>query len=201
MAEEDQRLSKVEGEVAEVRGNVAKILEMIQALSFAANSKAQEATTSAMAEPAGPRLQNAWPEFGLPSNFTPVGYQEPVHEPVSTHAVPFQIPVITAGPKFAVHTPFGNEDPQYMFDTPRSEAGSAADELEDVKEKYQTLEKRMRAMEGNDVFGAAAMDMCLVPDLVLPKKFKTPDFEKYKGHTCPRSHLIILQKDDCSLTQ
>lgn len=78
-----------------------------------------------------------------------------------------------------------------MFDTPRSEAGSAADELEDVKEKYQTLEKRLRAMEGNDVFGVAAMDMCLVPDLVLPKKFKTPDFEKYKGHTCPRSHLIM----------
>ena len=199
MAEEDQRLSKVEGDVAEVRGNVEKIIEMMKALSFAANAKAQEATTSAMAEPAGPRLQNAWPEFGLPPNFTPAGYQEPVHEAIATNvqaqnAMKFQIPVTTAGPKFAVHTPFGNEDPQYLFDTPRSEIGSATDELEDVKEKYQTLEKRMRAMEGNDVFGAAAMDMCLVPDLVLPKKFKTPDFEKYKGHTCPRSHLIMYYR-------
>lgn len=60
-----------------------------------------------------------------------------------------------------------------------------------MKEKYQTLERRLRAMEGNDVFGAAAMDMRLVPDLVLPKKFKTSEFEKYKGHTCPRSHLIM----------
>lgn len=182
MAEEDQRLSKVEGDVAEVRGNVAKILEMIQALSFAANTKAQEASTSAVLEPVAPRFQNSWPEFGLPPNFTPAGYQEPVPEPIATHvqtqnAGPFQIPA-TVEPRFTVHTPFAHEDPQYMFDTPRSEAGSAADELEDVKEKYQTLEKRLRAMEGNDVFGAAAMDMCLVPDLVLPKKFKTPDFEK-----------------------
>jgi len=46
-------------------------------------------------------------------------------------------------------------------------------------------------MEGNDVFGATTMDMCLVPDLVLPPKFKTPEFEKYKGHTCPKSNLIM----------
>lgn len=65
-----------------------------------------------------------------------------------------------------------------MFETPHSEVGSAANELESVKEKSQTLERRLRAVEGNDVFGAAAMDMCLVPDLVLPAKFKTPKFEK-----------------------
>lgn len=60
-----------------------------------------------------------------------------------------------------------------------------------MKEQCQTLERRLRAVEGNDVFGAATMDMCLVPDLVLSAKFKTLDFEKYKGHTYPRSHLIM----------
>lgn len=46
------------------------------------------------------------------------------------------MPVTTAEPRLTVHTPFRNEDPQYMFETPHSEAGSAADELESVKEKY-----------------------------------------------------------------
>lgn len=77
-----------------------------------------------------------------------------------------------------------------MFQASRSEDGGA-EEMDNVKEQYQTLEKRLRSIEGNDIFGAAAMDMCLVPDLVLPAKFKTPDFEKYKGHTCPKTHLVM----------
>lgn len=87
MAEEEQRFAKVEGDINEVRGNVAKILEMIQSLSIAkeaTNSKAHEASASVMLEPVVPRVQNTWPEFGLPPNFTPVGYQEPVLEPVTT---------------------------------------------------------------------------------------------------------------------
>lgn len=119
MAEEEQRFAKVEGDINEVQGNVAKILEMIQSLSIvkeATNSKAQEASASVMLEPAVPRFQTSWPEFGLPPNFTPVGYQEPVLEPVPTQihtqtVRSFQIPVTTAEPRLTVHTPFGIEDP------------------------------------------------------------------------------------------
>lgn len=46
-------------------------------------------------------------------------------------------------------------------------------------------------MEGGDIFGIVAMDMCLVSDLVIPTKFKSHDIEKCKGHTCPRSHLVM----------
>lgn len=113
MAEEEQRFAKVEGDINEVRGNVLKILEMIQTLSIAkeaTNSKAQEASASAMLEPVVPRFQNTWPEFGLPPNFTPAGYQEPVQEPVltqvHTHTVrPFQIPATVVEPRLTVHTP------------------------------------------------------------------------------------------------
>lgn len=34
-----------------------------------------------------------------------------------------------------------------------------------------------------------ALDMCLVPDVVIPPKFKMCDFEKYKGFDCPRNYL------------
>ena len=33
------------------------------------------------------------------------------------------------------------------------------------------------------------MDLCLVPDVVIPPKFKVPDFDRYKGTTCPKNHL------------
>ena len=28
-----------------------------------------------------------------------------------------------------------------------------------------------------------------MPDVVIPSKFKVPDFDKYKGITCPKNHL------------
>ena len=44
-------------------------------------------------------------------------------------------------------------------------------------------------MEGFDAFEVYALEMGLVPDVVNPPKFKVPEFEKYKGLTCPRNHL------------
>src|SRR3954464_7814626 len=62
---------------------------------------------------------------------------------------------------------------------------------EDSKESGQikALEERMKAMEGYDVFNVDTYEMSLVPDLTIPHKFKIPDFEKYKGLSCPRNHL------------
>ena len=34
--------------------------------------------------------------------------------------------------------------------------------------------------------------MCLVSDLVIPLKFKMPYFEKYKGVSCPKTHLKMF---------
>ena len=44
----------------------------------------------------------------------------------------------------------------------------------------------MKAIEGlNASKGMGAVELTLVPDLVLPPKFKTPKFEKFNGGTCP----------------
>ena len=32
-------------------------------------------------------------------------------------------------------------------------------------------------------------ELYLVPDVVIPSKFKVPDFDRYKGTTCPKNHL------------
>ncbi|XP_050915072.1 uncharacterized protein LOC127130033 [Lathyrus oleraceus] len=58
-------------------------------------------------------------------------------------------------------------------------------------DRLRALEKKVKAIEGNNIFGASNMNMRLVSNLVIPAKFKTPDFEKYQGQTCPRSHLVM----------
>ncbi|XP_050909396.1 uncharacterized protein LOC127123192 [Lathyrus oleraceus] len=44
-------------------------------------------------------------------------------------------------------------------------------------------------MESTDALGLDAVEMCLVPGVVIPAKFKVPDFEKYKGSNDPRTHI------------
>src|SRR3954463_11623786 len=53
-------------------------------------------------------------------------------------------------------------------------------------EQIKALEERLKVIEGYDVFDVDAFEMSLVSDLTIPRKFKIPDFDKYKGITCPR---------------
>ncbi|RDX66859.1 hypothetical protein CR513_54326, partial [Mucuna pruriens] len=58
-------------------------------------------------------------------------------------------------------------------------------------EKISSLEERVRAEEGTGNHGLDVTDLCLVPDIILPTDFKVPKFEKYKGSSCPRTHLAM----------
>src|ERR1051325_2371877 len=51
------------------------------------------------------------------------------------------------------------------------------------------LAEQVKALKGKQSASQSALEMCLVPDVVIPPKFKVPDFEKYKGLTCPKNHL------------
>ncbi|XP_050908580.1 uncharacterized protein LOC127122257 [Lathyrus oleraceus] len=64
-------------------------------------------------------------------------------------------------------------------------------------ERLHALEERVRAMDVNDNF---RFDMCLVPGLIIPPKFKLPNFEKYKGDSCPRQHLVMFFRKMASHT-
>ncbi|RDX80845.1 hypothetical protein CR513_38548, partial [Mucuna pruriens] len=52
-------------------------------------------------------------------------------------------------------------------------------------------EEHLRAIEGGDKYGLEAVDLCLVSDVRLLTNFKTLEFDKYKGSSCPRVHLPI----------
>jgi len=58
------------------------------------------------------------------------------------------------------------------------------------RRKLDLLEERLRAVEGFGDYPFTDMtDLCLVPNVVIPPKFKVSDFDKYKGTTCLKNHL------------
>jgi len=58
------------------------------------------------------------------------------------------------------------------------------------QDKISSLEERLRAGEGNDWFDQmGAAEVCLVPNIVIPKDFRVPEFIKYTGLECPNTHL------------
>ncbi|RDX94830.1 hypothetical protein CR513_22748, partial [Mucuna pruriens] len=60
----------------------------------------------------------------------------------------------------------------------------------ELRKRLQFLEDRLRAIEGIKKYNFKALDLCLVANVTIPHKFKVPDFDKYKGNSCPRNHLI-----------
>ena len=63
------------------------------------------------------------------------------------------------------------------------------------KKKFDHMENRLRAIEGGGNYGFADMsELCLVPNVVIPLKFKVSEFDKYKGITCPNNHLKMYCK-------
>jgi hypothetical protein len=57
-------------------------------------------------------------------------------------------------------------------------------------DKLSALEERLRVVEGNDWFDPMrATKVCLVPNIIVPKNFRVPEFIKYTGLECPNTHL------------
>ncbi|XP_019434187.1 PREDICTED: uncharacterized protein LOC109340878 [Lupinus angustifolius] len=80
-------------------------------------------------------------------------------------------------------------------DSQKAPPGGNAPHTEKEAEKLSSLEERLRAIEGASCPDLKnAFEMCLVPDVVLPPKFKVPEFEKYNGTTCPKSHLHMYAR-------
>ncbi|XP_040960312.1 uncharacterized protein [Gossypium hirsutum] len=62
-----------------------------------------------------------------------------------------------------------------------------------LEEKCRWLEEKFKAMEVTESYrGIDAKELSLVPDLILPHKFKMPEFEKYNGTTCPEAHTTMF---------
>jgi len=97
--------------------------------------------------------------------------QKPPHNPTFVHSMP-------SAPAPAVIDPFANE-------SHKTKSSNGIDQ-----DKMTALEARIRAIEGVDLYDLVqAAEMCLVPNVVVPKKFRVPEFIKYTGTQCPMTHL------------
>lgn len=62
-----------------------------------------------------------------------------------------------------------------------------------LEDRNKWIEEKLRTIENADYHCRMdAKDLSLVPDLLLPHKFKTPDFEKYNGTSCPETHITMF---------
>lgn len=182
--------------------------EMLQALTsiFEASQLTVISEIKGPAVKAQPKrfVPSTWPPFRLPYEFVPQAkgvpemgqtIQQARHLPIFTDAHP----VIHIVAPLVIHTrnvPHF-EDQHYIYHTVESSIRGDEGRYEDfgeVKEGFQTLEKIFQAIQEDQVFGATAKEMCLVFGLVISVKLKTLDFDKYKGHTCPKSHLIMYYR-------
>ncbi|CAL5211971.1 unnamed protein product [Lathyrus oleraceus] len=85
----------------------------------------------------------------------------------------------------------------FAFSEPNSHGTSLVVNTEqpqddEIAKRCHVLEKRLKAIKRQDTVELNALGMCLVPDLVIPPKFKVPEFEKYKGDGCPKHHLVMF---------
>ena len=60
----------------------------------------------------------------------------------------------------------------------------------DMQQMCNLLDKKLKEIEGVDDLGSVdPRELSLVPDVVIPPKFKMSKFEKYDGTKCPENHL------------
>ena len=60
----------------------------------------------------------------------------------------------------------------------------------DMQQRCSLLDKKLKEIEGvNDLGSVDPRELSLVPDVVIPPKFKMPKFKKYDGTKCPENHL------------
>jgi len=70
-----------------------------------------------------------------------------------------------------VHTTPQNEEPIY-----HSGNMGAYDRVHDLQEKYDEMYRELQALGGREVLKKDVYDLCLVPNVQIPHKFKLPDF-------------------------
>jgi hypothetical protein len=131
-----------------------------------------------------PNLPAGFP-WGMPPNFTPEGFAPTFASMLASSPVMFMPPSI-------VHTLPRVEDTIYHSEP--SKGPDVHEKMDEMKDQFLELRKELKTLRGKDLFRKSAAELCLVPNVKIPVKFKVPDFEKYKGNSCPLSHLVMYAR-------
>jgi hypothetical protein len=112
--------------------------------------------------------------------------------PAPTFASMLASSPVLAMPPPVVHTIPGVDDTIYHSEP--SEGSDVNEKMDAMNDQFLELRKELKTLRGKYLFGKSAAELCLVPGVKIPVKFKVPDFEKYKGNTCPLSHPVMYAR-------
>ena len=194
MSEQEVHNVEIRMEIDDLKSSMTNLAEMLQVLIARGEPPQRtviQEVASAAVDPQHVQMPpSTWPEFGLPHNFSPPHITTSLIGQTSRSG--HQAPVFSES-RPVVHTtrpPY--ENPIFEYNAANAQSVDNENvEPEEINEQYQTLEKRLRVVEGKDFFSVDANNMCLVSNLIMPPKFKTPEFVKYKGNSCPKAHLVM----------
>ncbi|GAU50634.1 hypothetical protein TSUD_410280 [Trifolium subterraneum] len=193
-------------QVTTMQTEIEKLTSMVASLMATQNQVSVPApqSSNALVPPPIASAPFSTPQYVMPEGYPwgmPVGFlgdescpvvsefphvQSTVPIPQLVNTLP-QVTAIVSAP--LVHTIQQTQMPIF-----HAESVGGYDKMDDLQIKYDEMQKEMRALRGKDLFGQDVHELCLVPDVVVPHKFKVPDFEKYKGSTCPKAHLIMYAR-------
>ncbi|GAU51805.1 hypothetical protein TSUD_415930 [Trifolium subterraneum] len=193
-------------QVTTMQTEIEKLTSMVASLMTTQNQASAPVpqSSSTFVPPPVSSAPCSTPQYVMPEGYPwgmPVGFLGDESRPVvseiphvqSTVPIPQLVntfPQVTA----TVSAPLVHTIPQTQMPIFHAESVGGYDRMDDLQIKYDEMQKEMRALRGKDLFGQDAHELCLVPDVVVPHKFKVPDFEKYKGSTCPKAHLIMYAR-------
>ncbi|XP_014522722.1 uncharacterized protein LOC106779175 [Vigna radiata var. radiata] len=187
MENQEEVQEEMKADIQQLKGQMSQILEALNALQDPGDSRAPRPQQRASEA-------QTFPPYGLPPNYTPPSGEDLGHadtQEVKDNAV-------EAEDKLGANTAIIHEETTQsgmanviMIEQPEMKSSHYVVAPTNF-EKLEMLEKKLRVIEGKDVFEFGdARKLCLVPDVVIPPKFKLPEFEKYRGNTCPRSHITM----------
>ncbi|KAI5410512.1 hypothetical protein KIW84_055862 [Lathyrus oleraceus] len=147
-------------------------------------SEVATSTIPATAAHLAPNMHAGFP-WGMPPNFVPEGFAPTFASMLASSLVMYMPPLV-------MHTLPRMEDTIYHFEP--SEGPDVCEKMDEMKDQFLELCKELKTLRGKDMFGKSVTELFLVPNVKIPMKFKVSDFEKYKGNTCPPSHLVMYAR-------
>jgi len=147
--------------------------------------------------PIGEYLEAEQTSFSFPvtNNTLPINTQGSMLASTPVTGMRMNETTTFAGPRVTVtlKTPNINIDEDALIKViPHATTQVMSTGVDGAKSKLEILEERVRAIEGGGSYGFSDVTrLSLVPSVMIPHKFKVPEFEKYQGTTCPKSHLTM----------
>ncbi|KAJ9173657.1 hypothetical protein P3X46_016771 [Hevea brasiliensis] len=185
--EDQEQVQNLQGQVFELKDQVSELMRLMREMFH--NKPASEPNL-----PLPPPPLTTVDSHHASTSFT---FQPSIPDPTIT----VNLATLNNDPPFSYYPVVSNAEPYPsvlippIHSTPHVPTGGVplavgGENKTRENEKLSALEERLRAIEGLNMYGSVDVaSLRLVPDVVVPPKFKVSDFDKYTGNSDPRIHL------------